>query len=290
MAKPSLAERKTYINTLKAGAFGKQSSVAWVKLIWLKIICFIFIGMAIACNIKKSGGKERGDMITTRDNYKTGRLTARPQAHTAKDNFTTGVQPLQLADRKDGLIYIPETYNPNRPAALAVMLHGAGGQAGHGLGLLRNYADANNIILLAPASRAASWDIISGNAFGPDVIFIDQALKQAFDRYAIDPARIAIGGFSDGASYALCLGLTNGNLFTHILAFSPGFSYTLEKEGKPKVFISHGTQDRVLPIDPCSRRIVPQLQRQGLPVQYQEFEGEHEIPARISKSAVEWFI
>lgn len=30
-------------------------------------------------------------------------------------------------------------------------------------------------------------------------------------------------GFSDGASYALSLGLPNGNLFSHIVAFSPGF-------------------------------------------------------------------
>ena len=121
------------------------------------------------------------------------------------------------------------------------------------------------------------------------MIYIDQALALAFDRYTIDPAQVAIGGFSDGASYALCLGLTNGDLFTHILAFSPGFAYTLEKNGKPAVFISHGIRDSVLPIDPCARRIVPQLQRQGLEVNYQEFNGGHEIMPNISKSAVEWF-
>lgn len=39
---------------------------------------------------------------------------------------------------------------------------------------------------------------------------------------AIDPAHVAIGGFSDGASCALSLGLVNGDLFTHVMAFSPG--------------------------------------------------------------------
>ncbi|MDB5263064.1 MAG: phospholipase, partial [Adhaeribacter sp.] len=135
----------------------------------------------------------------------------------------------------------------------------------------------------------SSWDIISGRQFGPDVIFIDQALVQAFDHYVIDTSRLAIGGFSDGASYALCLGLTNGDLFTHIIAFSPGFAHTLEKNGKPAVFISHGIHDQILPIEPCSRRIVPQLQRQGLRVNYQEFEGEHEIPANIAAHGVAWF-
>ena len=34
------------------------------------------------------------------------------------------------------------------------------------------------------------------------------------DHHAVDPARIAVAGFSDGASYALSLGLTNGTLLT----------------------------------------------------------------------------
>ncbi|MBD0260436.1 MAG: phospholipase [Cytophagales bacterium] len=228
-------------------------------------------------------------MVTARDRYNTGRLTARPRSGPATDDFTPGVQPLQLALRKDGLLYVPRNYAPGRPAALAVMLHGAGGNAEHGLSLLRNYADAHNIILVAPASRLGSWDIIAGDAFGKDVIFIDQALDLVFSRYAIDPARIAVGGFSDGASYALCLGLTNGDLFTHVIAFSPGFFHTEAEQGKPAVFVSHGTRDRVLPIDPCSRRLVPRLQRKGLPVNYQEFDGEHVIPDRIAAGAVAWF-
>jgi phospholipase/carboxylesterase len=228
-------------------------------------------------------------MVTSRNQYSTGRLTARPKNTRAKEEITAGVYPLQLDARRDGFIYVPQGYAHGRPAALALLLHGAGGQAQHGLSLLRQYADDNNILLLAPASRAATWDIIVNSRFDTDVIFIDQALALVFERYAIDPEHVAIGGFSDGASYALCLGLSNGDLFTHILAFSPGFAYTLEQKGKPEIFIAHGLHDQVLPINPCSRRIVPQLQRQGLPILYHEFDGEHEIPAAISKTGGEWF-
>ncbi len=47
-------------------------------------------------------------------------------------------------------------------------------------------------------------------------------------------------GFSDGASYALSLGVPNGDLFTHIVAFSPGFMRLPDQEPagggrKPKV-------------------------------------------------------
>lgn len=229
-------------------------------------------------------------MVTARDSYNTGRLTARPPSTPPTNDGTPGLQPLQLAGRRDGLLYVPDGYAPGRPAALAVMLHGAGGNAGHGLSLLRPFADQRNIILVAPASRLGSWDVITNRAFGKDVIFIDQALNLVFGRYALDPARVAVGGFSDGASYALSLGLTNGDLFTHVIAFSPGFAYTEEERGKPAVFVSHGTRDRVLPIDPCSRRLVPRLQRKGLAIHYQEFDGEHQVPDPIAAGAAAWFL
>ncbi|GAB3170799.1 alpha/beta hydrolase [Telluribacter humicola] len=229
-------------------------------------------------------------MITNLDTYTTGRLMARPAQTTATDTLPVGEHSLNLDGDRDGLIYIPKNYKPGRPAALALMLHGAGGVAGHGMSYLREYADDNNILLLAPASRSSTWDIISFNTFGPDVLFIDQAMALVFERYAINPEHIAISGFSDGASYALSLGLTNGDLFTHILAFSPGFVHTKEKVGQPSVFIAHGTKDPILPIEPCSRHIVPQLRRQGYDTSYIEFDGEHEIPHNISKKSIEWFI
>jgi predicted esterase len=37
-------------------------------------------------------------------------------------------------------------------------------------------------------------------------------------------ATLAVSGFSDGASYALSIGPANGDLFTHVMAFSPGFA------------------------------------------------------------------
>ncbi|HEV7347162.1 alpha/beta hydrolase [Telluribacter sp.] len=229
-------------------------------------------------------------MITDEEKYLMGRLTAGPVTDQPKDAYSAGVQYLGFDSRKDGNIYVPVGYCPTRPAALAVMLHGAGGTAEHGISYLGKYADDHTIILLAPASRSSSWDIISYNSFGPDVVFIDRALNLVFERYVIDTSHIAIGGFSDGASYALSLGLSNGDLFTHVIAFSPGFVYTKEMTGKPSVFISHGTKDPILPINPCSRRVKSQLERLDYNLNYTEFEGEHDIPANISGGAVEWFI
>jgi hypothetical protein len=58
----------------------------------------------------------------------------------------------------------------------------------------------------------------------------------------VDPTRLAVGGFSDGTSYALSLGLTNGDLFSHVLAFSPGFAVPARRRGRPRLFLSHGAR------------------------------------------------
>jgi predicted esterase len=97
------------------------------------------------------------------------------------------------------------------------------------------------------------------------------------------------GGFSDGTSYALSLGLANGDLFTHIIAFSPGFIPRSSRQGKPRIYISHGIQDNILPIDLCSRRIVRQLQYEHYDVSYHEFDGPHTVPMEIVREAWKWF-
>lgn len=223
-----------------------------------------------------------------RDRQKSaqGRLVARPGI--AAIAAPLGLQPLGLSAERDGFLYIPKGYQANRPAPLVLMLHGAGGNADHGLGPLLHLADAAGLILLAPDSRRQTWDMLFGQ-YGPDIAFIDSALAMTFSRYAVDPAHIAIEGFSDGASYALSVGITNGDLFTHVIAFSPGFMAPAGQQGVPRLFISHGTQDSVLPIDRCSRKIVPLLQRAGYDVLYQEFDGPHTVPLEIAQSALAWF-
>jgi phospholipase/carboxylesterase len=215
------------------------------------------------------------------------RLRARP-SHPL-DPGPSGLHKLDVGSIRDSYFYVPPQYSPAHPAPLVLLLHGAGGHAHHGLGLLQHLADDNGMILAAPASAAQTWDIIASRSYGPDVTLLDRALAHVFEHYAVDPSHLAIGGFSDGASYALSVGLANGDLFTHVIAFSPGFIARLLPQGLPKVFISHGTRDNVLPVDRCSRSIVPRLQQTGYSVTYDEFDGGHEIPAEVAQFAVNWF-
>src|SRR5581483_5521291 len=92
----------------------------------------------------------------------------------------------------------------------------------------------------------------------------------------------------DGASYALSLGLANGDLFTHVLAFSPGFAAPPRRVGAPAVYLAHGTADRVLPVS-CSRRVRAELEQAGGPLRYREFAGGHQLPDDIVREALRWF-
>jgi len=129
------------------------------------------------------------------------------------------------------------------------------------------------------------------SGYGPDVRTLDEALAKVFALVRVAPRKIAVCGFSDGASYALGLGISNGDLFRSIMAFSPGFiPQGVSATGSPRIFISHGTRDQILPIDSCSRRLVPQLKQAGLNVRFKEFDGPHAMPPEIAREAIEWFL
>ena len=231
----------------------------------------------------------RGKRQTSATPAAEGRLLARPAQPDPGTGVSPGLHRLGLDDRRDALLYVPTAHRPEQQAPLVLSLHGAGGNEEGGLYPLRDLADGAGLLLLSPASRGRTWDVILG-AYGPDVAFVDRALAWTFDRCAVDPARTAVAGFSDGASYSLSLGLANGDLFPHVLAFSPGFMASATLNGQPRVFVSHGTRDEVLPIDRTSRRIVPQLQRAGYDVRSREFDGGHTVPPEIAREARDWFL
>lgn len=229
-------------------------------------------------------------------------LKSRPAAtHTT---WAPGTHALGLGDSRDAFVHVPADAG-SESLPLLVLLHGAGGSAERFLRRLGPAIEGVRVAILAPDSRGRTWDAILGeqstlldvvsghrrpSGFGPDVAFLDRALERVFQKVAVDPERIAVGGFSDGATYALSLGLTNGDLFRRIVAFSPGFIVDGEPRGRSPVFISHGRSDEILPIDQCSRRIVPALEQRGYAVTFREFDGGHEIPERITREAIGWIM
>ena len=222
-----------------------------------------------------------------------GRLLARPRPPASDATAaSTGLRPLGLGSERDGLLYVPKGYRATEEGApFALVLHGSRSDARRGISPFLGPAEEAGLVLLAPDSRdPRDWDFLFPGRYGPDVRFIDRALERTFDLLAVDAGRLAVAGFSDGASYALSLGLTNGDLFTHVMAFSAGLAEPVARRGEPSVFVSHGTRDEVLPIGKTSRRFVPRLERDGHEVRYREFDGGHAVPPKIARDAVDWFV
>ena len=245
--------------------------------------------LALGAAATIAAGSGCGDDSGTQPTGNSGRLEARAAAPTG--TITPGFHQLQLGGSRDGFIWVPESYDPATPAPLLLLLHGAGRSAQDwAQSPLAEVFGRKGIVIVAPDSRRGTWDRMLTGFFSDDVTFIDAALALAFSRVNVDPAQVAIGGFSDGGSYALSLGLTNGDLFSTIIAFSPGYVAAGSLVGRPQVFDSHGTSDAVLPIGQTSRQIVPWLEAQGYEVTYVEFAGGHTLPRTIADQAVDWWL
>lgn len=217
-----------------------------------------------------------------------GRLMARPRppAPATVWSMPAGLHPLAPGEARPGLLHVPDDPALRQgPPPLIVMLHGAGSDAQRALRRITPIAHAAVVAL--PESSGRTWDVLEGG-YGPDIRRLESALARLFAAIPVDPTRLAIAGFSDGASYALSLALMNGDLFSHGLIFSPGFAAPVAMAGRARLFVSHGVLDDVLSIDHGSRRLVPRLMRGGWTVRYVEFDGGHALPEPIAREALDF--
>ncbi|MEA1676452.1 alpha/beta hydrolase [Nitrospirillum sp. BR 11163] len=227
-------------------------------------------------------------------------LTARPPVSPATVAVRLG--PLRLGD---GVVYAPKSYQPGQPLPLLVMLHGASQRGADMVLRLAQVAEARGVLIAAPDSGDYTWDMLAarkretderwGPRYGNDPARIDAFLALVFVRYAVDPARVALAGFSDGATYALSLGPENLGLFHTLIAFSPGriappHGRADTGDGQARVFISHGKADRVLPLEETARTTVPALRRRDFQVEFLVFDGGHAMPPEVVDGAFDWWL
>jgi predicted esterase len=190
------------------------------------------------------------------------------------------------------IAYVPASIG-RKPMALIVLLHGYGEKAGDYLDRFTAEADSRGVILLTLQSKGPTWDLIPQHdggqgplamksvpalRFGADVARIDAVLNDLFSRTTVDARHIVLLGFSDGASYALSLGLANPQLFSTVLSFSPGF-VVIPKQVAPsqRIFIAHGRQDQVLPFHVAEKDIAGLIAANHLKPVFRPFDGDHHI-------------
>ena len=240
--------------------------------------------------------------------FTAGPVAARPRdaAATLRARPSTQTQPSLKAGESElsnrSITYRPATL-PAGPRPLLVILHGHGQSPSDFIRMFERWADRCGAILVAPVAEKITWDMIATSQelevrttrpsrspmrFGEDARRIDQDLLILFRLAPIDPKRVAILGFSDGASYSLSLGLANPNLFPWVLSFSPGFALWPERVSrKQKVFIAHGTRDSRLDFANTREAIVQPLRDAGVEVQFRTFTGDHVLVAPILRESLQ---
>lgn len=218
-----------------------------------------------------------------------GRLSFRPGGKPHQDPLPAGRHNLGIAEERDAVLIVPENLKPGSPAPLFVMFHGAGGSADKVLPFFVDHARQRGFLLLLPQSRFPTWDlVIAGN--GPDLERLDKALSEVASRFLIDPTHLGFAGFSDGGSYALSSGVTNGDIASHVIVFSGGFMSVFAQEGTPRIFIAHGLEDEQLPIETSARPHADKLKAAGYDVTTVEFRGPHRIEPAVVALSMEFFL
>jgi predicted esterase len=198
----------------------------------------------------------------------------------------------------DAVGYIPASAGPHPP--LLVLLHGAGRRR---LGMVQHFeaeADKRGIILLAPTSRGVSWDIVLDAEAPPspdsplaneqahsfsrtrDSDRVEAAIANLSRIVPVDRAHTVLAGFSDGATFALAMGLSRDHQFAAVIAWSPGIAIRTERPARGRrVFVSHGRQDPLLNFEVTCGEIVPLLENEGAAVTFLPFNGVHEAPDAV---------
>jgi predicted esterase len=211
------------------------------------------------------------------------RIAARPVA-SPSGTCAAGTYTLRLGNGATATMRVTRGQRTAKKALL-LTLHGAGGNGEAGLWPFRAAFGRRNVVLVSPGAESRTWNLF----YGADRGSINRALKLAFGRCRVDARKIAVAGFSDGATTALTLGLVNGDLFKHVIAVAPGGVEAGGAVGKPRVFLAHGRTDTVIPIR-VSDQIARELRRFGYPLTYRKFDGGHDVPNGISSAAVRWWL
>jgi phospholipase/carboxylesterase len=192
------------------------------------------------------------------------------------------------------VLLTPTELDPGRRYPLITVLHGAGRQDEMLVKAVRDEPDKRGAFFLVPRSLLPTWDLIASSE-RPDLDFLEYAYDLIFRRYPIDPARQALLGYSDGASYALSVGLSNPTLFRAIMAWAAGFvalapDFDPDAARKPDLLLEYGTHDPIFPFQHVALPMRANLERAGYTVVFRVDQGGKHWPSPdFLQEALDWF-
>jgi phospholipase/carboxylesterase len=187
------------------------------------------------------------------------------------------------------------------PAApLIVLVHGRAGSAQVMWAFDRTLPERANVVsfqafLPDVLGGFSWWDMTSDKPLEPAIMLARDKLHFALERYvelfSLHPSKILAAGFSQG-SVLLSAAVVTGVVRLDGLAILAGFVSKVGErgliQGRPDVFVAHGTADEVLSVEKA-RTGVERLRSYGLPVTYIEEDGVgHKLGIQGMRGLKEW--
>ena len=197
----------------------------------------------------------------------------------------------------------PDDYTQDRPYPLVVLLHGYGSHMGDLAGLCQAidgrkylYALPNAPIPLqiGPGTVGYAWaDPPESGSVEAAVERLEAFFESVVDRYAVEPGRAVLGGFSQGGMVTYQWGLPNPDLFLGLVVLSSKvldrgiLMERLPVDRAQSVFVAHGTTDSMISVQDA-RESREFLKTQGYTPEYREYEMGHEINQDVLADVVPW--
>ncbi len=151
------------------------------------------------------------------------------------------------AERSEILTILPRG-NPEGPRPLIVVLHGYGGAARNNAELYRRAAAKRGAIIAAPnalrpgpGGQGFSWTYRDEAEW-----WVLRAIDKVSDLHAVDPQRVILAGFSQGANVALGVGLKHPDRFAGLLPVAGRYEadrMPTPEGGGPRVYLLTGGAD-----------------------------------------------
>lgn len=200
----------------------------------------------------------------------------------------------------------PDGYEAGRQYPMVILLHGYGANMGDLAGLSGVLGTSGYVYALpnAPVElqmgfgmMGFAWADPPAGGEGSGIYESDERLGVFFDevmaQYSVEPGNVVLGGFSQGGMMSCRLGLPRPETFRGLMSLSgvvldsDGLRDRLPADRTQPIFMSHGTEDGVIPID-SARRSLNLLQGEGYSPQYREYGMGHEIQAEVLDDLTPW--
>ncbi|MEP6887288.1 MAG: hypothetical protein ABI945_03095 [Nitrospirales bacterium] len=188
-------------------------------------------------------------------------------------------------------LYVPSNYEPSKPYALVICLHGAGFTGDAYLERWQTRLDEGYLVACPTLPQGNWW-----TREAADVVLA--TLRMVQSRYHVDPNRIFLTGMSNGGIGVYLVGSHYAPLFAGLAPMASGLDDVLlpflQNLRHTPVYLIHGTQDQVMPVE-LSRTIAQELSRLGYPFTYREHDrthpvaGGHYFPREELPGLVGWF-